>query len=225
MKLPRRQKYALNFLMGLGIITAITCIIRTAFSYEVKADDQTWEGIPNALCRMLEINFGIIAACMPMMRPLWNWSKRKWRERFGPTKVTTVRTPMSRLQWYRAPEKEPWYKRLRRYFQWAPRPPISQTSSTQSMNPSRAYNENNNSNNEKAVTKQSRSAAPIIPRPTPRSKPSNQERPANATWAKDSGTPSNSIDLPLQGVRSSEWVEDRHPDGGKYNFHKHKERV
>ncbi|KAI4254784.1 MAG: hypothetical protein LQ352_002909 [Teloschistes flavicans] len=32
--------------------------------------DVTFDGIPNALARILEINLGIIAACTPVMKPL-----------------------------------------------------------------------------------------------------------------------------------------------------------
>ena len=218
MKLPRRQKWALNLLMGLGLVTAVACLIRTAFSYEVKAGDQTWAGIPNALCRMLEINLGIIAACMPMMRPLWNLGRRKWQEKFGPEKMTTVRTPMSRLQWYSPPSHSPWYKRIKRHFQWSPRPPVSQTSSTQSMmNRSGRYQDN-----EKAMLPR---PAPHVPKPIPQSKwPQHYEKPDNVTWAKDPGTPemSNSLDLPLQGVDKSEWGDqkEQEPDWGGYKFHR-----
>ena len=31
--------------------------------------DVTWEGVPNALARILEVNLGIIAACAPTMKP------------------------------------------------------------------------------------------------------------------------------------------------------------
>ncbi|KAI4109903.1 MAG: hypothetical protein L6R37_000253 [Teloschistes peruensis] len=41
-----------------------------AFSGQVKSMDVTWEGVPNALARILEINLGIIAACTPIMKPL-----------------------------------------------------------------------------------------------------------------------------------------------------------
>ena len=217
MKLPRRQKLALNLLMGLGIITAIVCIIRTAFSYETKQEDETWAGVPNALCRILEINICIIAACMPMLRPLWNLSIRKWRERFGPEAATTVRTPMSRLQWYRPPSRTPWYRRIGRHFEWAPRPPISQTSSTQSMM-SRHSGGSRNPNNEKGTLPR---AAPHVVKPVhPSQWPQHYEKPENVTWAKDPGSPkmSDSLDLPLQGVRNSEWVEPKHVDWGGFRF-------
>ena len=31
--------------------------------------DVSWRGVPNALARVFEINLGIIAACMPIMKP------------------------------------------------------------------------------------------------------------------------------------------------------------
>ncbi|KAL9098056.1 MAG: hypothetical protein Q9163_006208 [Psora crenata] len=208
MKLPRRQRHALSLLMGLGIITAITCIIRTVLSYEVKADDQSWEGVPNALCRILEVNFGIIAACMPMMRSIWKWGKKKWGERVGPASVTTTKTPMSRLQWYTPHTLAPWYVRIKRHFQQKPDPPVSLASSTQSTDRCLTYG-----NNERSRFGVSRpNIPPVIPRPIPKSnRPQHYERPANATWAKDTLMPktSDSLDLPLQGVKNSDWTEDK----------------
>ncbi|KAL8701532.1 MAG: hypothetical protein Q9201_004861 [Fulgogasparrea decipioides] len=68
--LSKRTKVALCLLMGLGVFTGIICIVRTSFSAQIKSSDVTWEGIPNALARILEINLGIIAACTPIMKPL-----------------------------------------------------------------------------------------------------------------------------------------------------------
>ena len=67
-KLAGRTKVALCALMGLGIFTAMACVVRTALSHQIKSNNLTWEGIPNAIARILEINLGIIAACTPMMR-------------------------------------------------------------------------------------------------------------------------------------------------------------
>ena len=213
MKLPSRQKLALNLLFGLGALTAMICIVRTAFSYEVKAKDLTWQGVPNALCRIFEINLGIIAACMPMMRPLWNFFWLKWREHFHPSKTSSTRTPISRLQWYRAPISGPWYKRVRRHFQWPLRPPISKTSSTQSMNRS-----NHSGHNEKAVLP---APNPKVAKPVVKSKwPQEYEKPENVTWAKDADEPnmSDSIDLPLQGARKSDWDAQKEADWSEFKF-------
>ncbi|KAG8534392.1 uncharacterized protein KY384_001237 [Bacidia gigantensis] len=215
MKLPKRQKIALNLLMGLGVITALVCIVRTVFSYETKAHDLTWQGIPNAFGRIFEINLGIIAACMPMMRPLWNHGKRKWRAHFLLDKSATQRTRMSQLQWYRAPSSLPWFKRVRRHFQFPLRPVTSQTSSAQSIN------RTPNSFNEKVVLPPPH---PNVTKPRAKSAwPQEYERPENATWAKDVDEPkmSQSIDLPLQGARKSDWERD--PEWGAFDFSFHRD--
>lgn len=67
-KLAGRTKVALCALMGLGIFTAVACVVRTALSGQIKSNNLTWEGIPNAIARIFEVNLGIIAACTPMMR-------------------------------------------------------------------------------------------------------------------------------------------------------------
>lgn len=65
-----RSKVALCLLMGLGIVTAAACIVRTALSWEIKSNDLTWVGVGNSLARIFEINLGMIAACIPLMKPL-----------------------------------------------------------------------------------------------------------------------------------------------------------
>ena len=39
--------------------------------------DVTWDGVPNALARILEINLGIIASCSPIMKPLIRFVRAK----------------------------------------------------------------------------------------------------------------------------------------------------
>lgn len=39
--------------------------------------DVSWAGIPNALARVFEINLGIIAACMPIMKPFLRYVKAR----------------------------------------------------------------------------------------------------------------------------------------------------
>ena len=62
-------KIALSILMGLGVITAAVCIVRTAFSWQAKAEDLSWVETPNALARIIEVNLGISLACAPIMKP------------------------------------------------------------------------------------------------------------------------------------------------------------
>lgn len=51
-RLSLRTKICLNLLMGLGVITGVTCIVRTTYSWEILSDDLTWVGVGNALTRM-----------------------------------------------------------------------------------------------------------------------------------------------------------------------------
>ena len=245
MRLPPRQKLALQLLMGLGFITAIACIIRTVFSYQVKQKDLTWQGMPNAFCRIFEINLGIIAANAPMLRPLWNISRRKWRERFVDTAGTTTgATPASRLEWYRPTPKKPWYKSIRGNFNWGIRPPVSKTSSTQSMYPKTNTDNSVHAEDIDFPAPPETIHPPTIPRPTPQPRPQPKhrplirnplksrwpqewEKPENVTWAKKEPEPKTdqSIDLPLQGTRNKDWeheeeirVREKAADWGGYNW-------
>ena len=59
--------------MGFGIVTGITCIVRTSLTYQITKDDLSWVGVGIAIAKMLEVNFGIIAACLPLMKPLYTF--------------------------------------------------------------------------------------------------------------------------------------------------------
>ncbi|KAL8788429.1 MAG: hypothetical protein Q9213_001652 [Squamulea squamosa] len=76
-QLNKRTKVGLCMLMGLGVITGGICIGRTALSGQIKSMDVTWAGVPNALARVFEINLGIIAACIPIMKPFLRYVKAR----------------------------------------------------------------------------------------------------------------------------------------------------
>ncbi len=198
--------------MGLGIITAVVCTIRTVFSYEIPSLDITWNGVPNALCRILEINLGIIASCMPMMRHLYTHLHKRFGRPTGSESLASNRTSPSQLQWYKPPTETPWYRRIHRSV-WHPPPPLHSSMDSESPAvPHGAYIP------EKAKD---------LPKPIPRAEwPQRYERPANATWAKDTSPKmSGSFDLPFQGPRKDDFDDAR--DGekneeiwGSYQFHR-----
>ncbi|KAI9666553.1 MAG: hypothetical protein M1821_004489 [Bathelium mastoideum] len=55
--------------MGLGLVTAAFCLVRTVLNVENVNQDSTWESVPNWYYRSWEVNIGIIAACIPALRP------------------------------------------------------------------------------------------------------------------------------------------------------------
>ena len=55
--------------MGLGIITGAVAITRTATMSEIKSEDLSWIGVPNAMTRIFEVNLGNIAASVPILKP------------------------------------------------------------------------------------------------------------------------------------------------------------
>lgn len=69
LNIRRGSKIALCILMGLGIITGAIAVARTATAFQVKSDDLSWVGVPNAMTRIFEVNIGNIAACVPILKP------------------------------------------------------------------------------------------------------------------------------------------------------------
>ncbi|KAL8902067.1 MAG: hypothetical protein Q9192_000211 [Flavoplaca navasiana] len=71
---------------------------------QVKSMDVSWAGVPNALARVFEINLGIIAACMPIMKPFVRYVKARATGQDPHDilyRTQTPRTPsMSQNAWY-----------------------------------------------------------------------------------------------------------------------------
>lgn len=68
--------------MGLGIITGLIAIARTATTpLALTSHDIIWTGVPNALCRMFEVNVGNIAACVPILKPFARYVCARWTGR------------------------------------------------------------------------------------------------------------------------------------------------
>ncbi|KAL8838515.1 MAG: hypothetical protein Q9176_005067 [Flavoplaca citrina] len=66
-----RTKIGLCLLMGLGLITAVCCAVRTALSGAVKSPDVTWDIAANVAWRLPEVNIGIVCANAPALRPIY----------------------------------------------------------------------------------------------------------------------------------------------------------
>lgn len=73
--------------------------------------DVTWGGVPNAFSRIFEINLGIVAACVPIMKPLYRYIHAK----------ATGQDPHNVLYRTHTPSASPslsnshrsWYRRLK----------------------------------------------------------------------------------------------------------------
>ncbi|KAI4219107.1 MAG: hypothetical protein LQ349_008455 [Xanthoria aureola] len=85
LQMPRRTKVVLCGLTSLGIFDMICSIVRTALlpGYE-KSLDFSYTAIPITLWATLELNFAILAACIPTLRPLFRYfdSSRAGRSRY-----------------------------------------------------------------------------------------------------------------------------------------------
>lgn len=72
-----RTKIGLWVLMCLGFITGACCLVRTVLNSQSVPLDGTYNGIINWLWRLFEVQVGIIAACIPTLRPLYLWVMRR----------------------------------------------------------------------------------------------------------------------------------------------------
>ena len=109
LNIRKQIKVALCCLMGLGIITGGIAIVRTATAWQIKSDDLTWVGVPNAMTRIFEVNIGNIAACVPILKPFSRYMHARITGR-DPHDMLRHRgsPPSSPLNWY---SKRFWLRR------------------------------------------------------------------------------------------------------------------
>ena len=67
-----KTKMGLWTLMCLGFLTGAFCLVRTILNDEALPLDRTYDGIINWVWRTFEVTIGIIAACIPTLRPLYS---------------------------------------------------------------------------------------------------------------------------------------------------------
>ncbi|KAF6231633.1 hypothetical protein HO173_010165 [Letharia columbiana] len=82
-----RSKVGLCLLMGLGVITGSLSLVRTILNYQNVTNDPTWLSVPNWYWRTWEVLFGVVAACIPTLRPLYKWLVQEY------TRLTSEKTP------------------------------------------------------------------------------------------------------------------------------------
>lgn len=72
-----KAKIGLCTLMGLGVVTAICCIVRTSLSPAIRNPDHTWAISANVGWRLPEVNIGILCANAPVFRTLYLYFQGK----------------------------------------------------------------------------------------------------------------------------------------------------
>ncbi|KAI7783716.1 hypothetical protein LA080_011425 [Diaporthe eres] len=78
--IPTSQKRALVSIFTLGGFVCIASIMRLIAVVNQKEDaDMTWNLIGQATWAVVEVNFAVISACLPTMRPVWLAIRKKSR--------------------------------------------------------------------------------------------------------------------------------------------------
>ncbi|KAK2042612.1 hypothetical protein LZ31DRAFT_555905 [Colletotrichum somersetense] len=72
LQLPRRQKRMLIFVFGLGFVTCIISAFRIkTLRVAAQTQDPFWDNVDAATWSFLEVTIGILAACLPTLRPIF----------------------------------------------------------------------------------------------------------------------------------------------------------
>ncbi|KAI9718448.1 MAG: hypothetical protein M1812_004169 [Candelaria pacifica] len=94
LQLPWKQKIALSAVFSTGIFVCIVTIIRlTHYISFLKSNDLTWDATDNYTWCIVEVNVGIICACMATLRPLF---RRFLPKALGSTGMPASGTKISR---------------------------------------------------------------------------------------------------------------------------------
>ncbi|KAK8223251.1 hypothetical protein HDK64DRAFT_275669 [Phyllosticta capitalensis] len=96
LNLGRRQKWLLMGIFAVGIFASITSILRLQSLANIDQFDVTFAIVPVCLWSIVEIDVGLVCACLPAIRPLMNrmsnrtsTQSRSWPS--GPTPLSTRR--------------------------------------------------------------------------------------------------------------------------------------
>ena len=85
LQIDLKTKIGLWLLMCLGFITGACCIVRTVLNNQSLPTDGSYDGIINWIWRTFEVQIGIIAACIPTLRPLYAVLAKKLPTLKGPS--------------------------------------------------------------------------------------------------------------------------------------------
>ncbi|KAI0166889.1 hypothetical protein GGR52DRAFT_556032 [Hypoxylon sp. FL1284] len=89
MKLPKRQNVSVVVLFATGIVVCAVALKRVTYIPVLEAsEDYDWDAVPDMiLCFLLEVNFGVVCASAPVVRPFFSrllpvpfFSRRKQRD-------------------------------------------------------------------------------------------------------------------------------------------------
>ncbi|CAI6269338.1 unnamed protein product [Periconia digitata] len=71
--IPTKQKKALIIVFAFGLIVCIISIVRLQTLVAISnSDDPTYDNLAAAMLSAIEVNVGIVCACLPSMRPLFS---------------------------------------------------------------------------------------------------------------------------------------------------------
>lgn len=71
LNMPRRRKYELMGMFSLGGFVCVASVIRVSYVVQTSEMDPSWSEVPGAIWTIIELNLGIVSACLPTLRPLF----------------------------------------------------------------------------------------------------------------------------------------------------------
>lgn len=73
MQLPGRQKFSVILLFATGIVVCAVALKRVTYIPVLEAsEDYDWDAVPDMILCFIEVNFGIVCASVPALRPFFS---------------------------------------------------------------------------------------------------------------------------------------------------------
>lgn len=99
LRISRSKKYLLLCLFCLGFFTCVISLVRlTTLHQGIHTTDPFWDNVPAAYWSVVELNCGILCACLPTLRPLFQklaprlqWTYRGSVEHGSANRLTSMR--------------------------------------------------------------------------------------------------------------------------------------
>ena len=90
LRLSKKQRAGLICLFGIGLLVVAAGALRLYFTLAaLKSYDVTWKGFPMWLCTAVEVNLGMVCACVPTLKPIFRSSETAVNHRTSGEEVLT----------------------------------------------------------------------------------------------------------------------------------------
>ncbi|KAL6714560.1 hypothetical protein ACLMJK_007985 [Lecanora helva] len=98
LQISKAQKLQLIGIFSLGGFVCIASIVRAPQVLDIGFTDGSWSNVPSAVWSAVELNTGIVSACLPTLRPIFKLVRQGHRQVMTQIKGSTSTNNRSRIK-------------------------------------------------------------------------------------------------------------------------------